>query len=112
MKTLVIKTSLAVAACSLSALALSARAELPKECGGEKEQAAFRTAMHQGEALIKGAFDVMKRDCKRLDEIRSVAEGLSAKEGAGKSPELVCRSQGMRRGIEFALAQIQKGCRA
>lgn len=110
MKTLAITIPTIVAALMFGSAVNPAQAVAAEQCGGEKDARAFTMGVHQGETLINASFDAMKRDCKRLAEIRILVESLKEKAPDSGNSELVCRSLGMNQGFDDALATLTKGC--
>lgn len=94
-------------------LSLSARgveAGVPAKCGEKAEQAAFKTGGIQARALLESAFDGLGRDCKRLAEIRALADSLSSRAPEKGSPVVQCKALGFHQGAQNALSEFLKGC--
>lgn len=99
-----------VMALSLAAIAPSVRAAVPKSCQGEVEAAAYKTGFTQGWTLLESSFEALGRDCRRLDELRKLADTWAKKSPEKGSQSLVCRSLGLGEGLQAALADFLKGC--
>lgn len=88
----------------------SVPAKPPATCSGKIERGQFVTGHTQGESLVNSAFDSLGRDCRKISELRELAESLAERSPKKGSQAVECRTLGLHAGIQAGLAEVLKGC--